>query len=126
VSASSYLGPARHGAERPPRQTAVCETPAGSTIAERLRAEVSHLHSDDGDPLTMSFGVVEFPRDGRTRAALIHAADRALREAKALGRNRSIVQRSDSVDGVRQALKSDGHRFRRTPATPVAQRTMRG
>lgn len=88
-------------------------------FAERLRAEVSHLHGEDGEPLTMSFGVVEFPQNGKTCASLIHAADRALYEAKRQGRNRSIVQHGDAADGVRRAPRSDGRRMRRTPATPV-------
>jgi len=71
-------------------------------LAERLRAEISDLGGDDGESLTMSFGVVEFPRHGQTPETLIHAADRALYEAKALGRNRSIVQSGNSADARRR------------------------
>jgi diguanylate cyclase (GGDEF)-like protein len=93
-------------------------------LAERVRVKVSRVHGDDGEPLTMSFGIVEFPRDGQTRAALIHSADRALYEAKALGRNRSVIHRGDSAEDARRLAQSDGHSLRRTPATPVVERTL--
>jgi diguanylate cyclase (GGDEF)-like protein len=41
-----------------------------------------------GEPVTVSLGVATFPDDGQDGAALIAAADRALYQAKAGGRNR--------------------------------------
>jgi diguanylate cyclase (GGDEF)-like protein len=73
-------------------------------LAERLRGEIARLYGGDGEPLTMSFGVVEFPMHGQTCETLIHAADRALYQAKALGRNRSIVQSGDSEAMRRRPL----------------------
>jgi diguanylate cyclase (GGDEF)-like protein len=67
-------------------------------LAERLRDEVPRLHNGRGEPLTMSFGIVEFPLHGETRGALVQAADRALYRAKGLGRNRSVVHRPELRD----------------------------
>lgn len=41
--------------------------------------------------VTLSVGVAEFPKDGKTRDALVRAADTALYEAKQQGRNRVAV-----------------------------------
>jgi diguanylate cyclase (GGDEF)-like protein len=41
-----------------------------------------------GEPVTISLGVATFPVDGQDAGALIAAADRALYQAKAGGRNR--------------------------------------
>ncbi len=67
-------------------------------LAERLRDGVPQLQNGYAEPLTMSFGIVEFPLHGQTREALVRAADRALYEAKGLGRNRSVVHRAELDD----------------------------
>ncbi len=67
-------------------------------LAERLRDEVPRLRNSRGEPLTMSFGIVEFPLHGQTRDALVQAADRALYRAKELGRNRSVVHQAELHD----------------------------
>jgi diguanylate cyclase (GGDEF)-like protein len=59
--------------------------------AERLRAEIGRVEGDGVRGLTLSVGVVEFPRDGRTPEDLLEAADRALYAAKAEGRDRAVV-----------------------------------
>jgi diguanylate cyclase (GGDEF)-like protein len=64
-------------------------------VAERIRREVESL-SDTGDagqsaPVTVSVGVAHFPRDGKTAGDLLQAADRAVYQAKAFGRNRVFV-----------------------------------
>ena len=69
-------------------------------LAERLRDGVPHLRNGYGEPLTMSFGIVEFPLHGQTREALVRAADRALYQAKGLGRNRSVVHRVQLDDST--------------------------
>lgn len=62
----------------------------GLTMAERLRELVESLPPTAEVPrsMTASFGVASFPEDGADSAALIRAADRALYQAKANGRNR--------------------------------------
>jgi diguanylate cyclase (GGDEF)-like protein len=72
-------------------------------VAERLRGEVPHLAHDPRDPLTMSFGIVEFPLHGKTRESLVQAADGALYRAKGLGRNRSVVYRAELAEDTLQA-----------------------
>jgi len=58
--------------------------------AERMRAAIT---SADGRTLTMSFGAVELGDDSEQSGALIERADRALYEAKAAGRNRTVIAR---------------------------------
>ncbi len=69
-------------------------------LAERLRDGVAGLRNYDGEPMTMSFGIVEFPLHGQTRDVLVQAADRALYQAKELGRNRSIVHGAELPHGM--------------------------
>jgi diguanylate cyclase (GGDEF)-like protein len=65
-------------------------------LAERLRAAIADAEfrvESHKEPIgaTMSFGVACFPADGTTSTALTHAADRAVYEAKAQGRNRVVA-----------------------------------
>ena len=62
----------------------------GFDAAERLREAVEGILGPSGDPLTISFGVVEHPRHGALWPELMTGADRALYEAKAGGRNRTV------------------------------------
>jgi diguanylate cyclase (GGDEF)-like protein len=57
-------------------------------LAERLRRAVEVEFSGMGG-LTASCGVASYPDNGSDRHALVGAADRALYQAKALGRNRA-------------------------------------
>jgi diguanylate cyclase (GGDEF)-like protein len=59
-------------------------------MAERLRRAVEIEFSGSGS-LTASCGVASYPENGADRYALIGAADGALYEAKALGRNRAVA-----------------------------------
>ena len=59
--------------------------------AERLRSEISGIAASDGQPLTISFGVVAFPAHGESPLELMDAADRALYTAKAEGRDRTVA-----------------------------------
>lgn len=70
--------------------------------AERLRQLVasSPQRLDDGRPvsLTMSVGVAIFPDHGDDAPSLIAAADQAMHQAKASGRNRIVVASTDNAD----------------------------
>ena len=60
-------------------------------LAERVRRAVEVEFSGQTPELTASCGVASFPGDGLERGALMAAADRALYEAKAQGRNRVVA-----------------------------------
>jgi diguanylate cyclase (GGDEF)-like protein len=75
-------------------------------LRERVKAlEVKYLQTDLGK-VTISLGVAVYPEHGRTREDLLAAADAALYEAKAGGRDR-VVAASVSTTG-RQGLAPVG------------------
>jgi len=62
-----------------------------SEVAERLRARVRASGAQGGaEPVTVSVGVAEFPKNGDTTQGVIAAADAALYRAKADGRDRVV------------------------------------
>jgi len=80
---------ARYGGEEFAVLLTETDKDAAVPIAESLRGiiERTRFFSDDSR-LTISVGVSSFPTDGADPAALVQAADRALYQAKAAGRNR--------------------------------------
>jgi diguanylate cyclase (GGDEF)-like protein/excisionase family DNA binding protein len=59
--------------------------------AERLRTTIAGAElRPDGQPLTVSIGVVTLPYDGLTKEALLERADRAMYSAKRGGRDRCV------------------------------------
>ena len=69
-------------------------------LSERLRAEVRRAFARETEKMTISCGVASFPIHGITLGELLHAADRALYEAKESGRDRSVVFKQAGVEGV--------------------------
>ena len=69
-------------------------------LSERLRAEVRSAFARETEKMTISCGVASFPINGITSGDLLHAADRALYEAKESGRDRSVLLRQPEVEGV--------------------------
>jgi diguanylate cyclase (GGDEF)-like protein len=65
------------------------EAEIGSALAERLRRELGKLAFADDTRLEATFGVAEFPTDGRKGAELLRAADQALYVAKQVGKDRA-------------------------------------
>jgi len=59
-------------------------------VADRLRHGIQRLQNEQGKPLgiTASIGIASFPEDGDLPEEILQRADRALYEAKALGKNR--------------------------------------
>lgn len=66
-----------------------------SAVAERLRQAVAGIELKAADnnlvAVTVSIGLAVFPAHGRTPSEMLAAADRAVYQAKALGRNRVCV-----------------------------------
>ena len=71
-------------------------------VAERLRRAVHRTFSDYPLPLTISFGVASWPDHGAETELLLRAADEALRAAKDMGRDRTVIY-SAEVAGMLSA-----------------------
>lgn len=66
-------------------------------VAERLRQAIEEavfLGKKGTSYLTISVGVAQFPEGGQSAEALFRASDKSLREAKFLGKNRVVSNRS--------------------------------
>jgi diguanylate cyclase (GGDEF)-like protein len=88
---------ARYGGEE--FTVVLIDIPPGLALerAEQMRLSVEDLAPASGGTLpsvTISIGLAEFPADGNTSEALLHAADKALYQAKRAGRNRIVVASS--------------------------------
>jgi diguanylate cyclase (GGDEF)-like protein/putative nucleotidyltransferase with HDIG domain len=67
-------------------------------ICERLRSELHREFAGEAVPITISFGVASYPRQGETAAALLRAADEALKTAKSNGRDRTVLHNAAMRD----------------------------
>ncbi|MDY0004381.1 MAG: diguanylate cyclase [Polyangia bacterium] len=86
---------ARYGGEEFAILLSGTERKAGALVAEYLRRRVAERgfpggETQPGGRLTISIGVASSPDDARDPRALLRAADVALYQAKALGRNRVV------------------------------------
>lgn len=59
--------------------------------AERIRRQVSTVHIEGAEMVTVSVGVAAHPHHGTTLEEIINAADTALLAAKTAGRNRTLL-----------------------------------
>ncbi|MDN4494495.1 sensor domain-containing diguanylate cyclase, partial [Ureibacillus aquaedulcis] len=66
-------------------------------IAEQLRRKVEGTISPSGKPVTFSGGTAGFPKQAANPEDLIELADRALYEAKSLGRNQVVIANSNNL-----------------------------
>ena len=69
-------------------------TEGAVVVAERLRERLAGMEVPGVGRITASFGVATYPLHGRGREEMVKAADRALYEAKAGGRNQVRVAES--------------------------------
>jgi diguanylate cyclase (GGDEF)-like protein len=92
------------------------DTEGAFRFAERLR-EAIHTSEGIGDSvLTMSLGIAESGADGLTPDTLCRSADRALYEAKELGRNQAVVARGGRQKLARHARQLRAERSLRSTA----------
>jgi diguanylate cyclase (GGDEF)-like protein len=103
-----YDLPARFGGDEFAVLMPETTLPEAMIVAERIRRGVESivLKNTDGasPPASVSIGVAVFPAHGRTASDLLAAADRAVYQAKALGRNRVCAfadRESDSTRPIR-------------------------
>jgi len=76
-----------------------------SAVAERIRRAVQSIDLNTAEgalvSATVSVGVALFPAHGRTASDMLAAADRAVYQAKALGRNRVCAFPGNESEGLR-------------------------
>jgi diguanylate cyclase (GGDEF)-like protein/putative nucleotidyltransferase with HDIG domain len=76
---------------------------SGLGVAERLRRAIGGEFAQDLIPLTVSCGVVAYPRHGRDAATLMRFADEALRASRRLGGNQSTLHCPNTITALRSA-----------------------
>jgi diguanylate cyclase (GGDEF)-like protein len=74
---------------------------SASERASKLREQVRNLHvryrGETLRQITLSIGVAAFPKHGRSASQIVTAADRALYQAKASGRDRVVIAGEEPV-----------------------------
>jgi diguanylate cyclase (GGDEF)-like protein len=102
ASLREYDVPARFGGDEFVVLMPETTLPEAMAVAERIRREVESIVLKSGDslvPASVSIGVALFPSHGQAASELLTAADRAVYQAKALGRNRvcAFAERDDEA-----------------------------
>lgn len=108
-----YDVPARFGGDEFAILMPEASLDEANAVAERIRraVELIELKTPDGSWMsaTLSLGVALFPAHGGTPSTLLAAADRAVYQAKALGRNRVCTFREPDA-AISSAVASAGGR----------------
>jgi hypothetical protein len=97
---------------------------AAETVAQELRGELLAGLDEAGFPLRVSIGVATYPFDGGVGTQLLRAADQALYEAKAQGKNRVVGFRElvrDSAAGQPIAPAAQDRRGTPLDASSLAE-----
>ena len=81
---------ARYGGEEFLVMLLEAPLPTALIVAERIRSRVAG-EEFEGEPLSVSVGVAEYPAHGDTPEELIASADAAMYQAKSQGRNRVVA-----------------------------------
>ncbi len=109
-----YDMPARFGGDEFAILMPEASLDEASVVAERIRraVELIELKAPDGSVLsaTLSIGVALFPAHGGTASTLLAAADRAVYQAKALGRNRVCTFREPDPATSSAVVSAAGRR----------------
>ncbi len=97
---------------------------AARRVAERLRSGIQRLQDAQGKSLviTASIGVATFPDDADLPDDVLQRADRALYEAKALGKNRVSCWGEFTTEGDEENFLRSVHNT--DDATPVLKKTV--
>ena len=83
-------------------------------LIDRIREMIRIEFRSSSVPITISFGIAQYPTHGETAASLLRAVDEALYEAKQTGRNRSVLHDLDMRGnlGLTNGMKDvEGERF---------------
>jgi diguanylate cyclase (GGDEF)-like protein len=88
----------------------------GYVMAERIRRAVRDAFRSELGGITASFGVAGFPHHGSDWDGLMYAADRALYDAKELGRDRTVIHNVEIAGGDGRARELP----REAPESPLA------
>lgn len=109
ASLREYDVPARFGGDEFVVLMPETTLPEAMAVAERIRRGVESIVLKSGDgtvPASVSIGAALFPSHGRTASDLLAAADRAVYQAKALGRNRVCAFADREDENVRSIRAS--------------------
>jgi diguanylate cyclase (GGDEF)-like protein/PAS domain S-box-containing protein len=117
---------ARYGGEEFVMLCADCDNATATARAEEIRRELAEFQQPSlgGKCITASFGVTEI-QDGDTPETMLRRADRALLQAKDLGRN-TVVQLGSGISGDAHGKSTKGWFtwFRRTPPDQLLERQL--
>jgi diguanylate cyclase len=122
-----YDLPARFGGDEFAILMPETTLPEATAVAERIRrgVEAIEIRGSEGDSVvvSLSVGVAAFPAHGANASELLAAADRAVYQAKALGRNRVCAFAVVESEHARTSRPAAGGRpavATSSPASPAA------